>query len=160
MTEQHTKELQMWISRYFWRIEHWYDCLPHAAPLGESPVALASGTAAAELGFPINGSEFVTMWDQVADDKRSRLGDVCRRFHVRKLAGFGSAIRGSTHLKSDLDLLVEFEPQARIGFLALARLSDELASLFEVRVDLVPKDGLHPRIKDEVLAEAEVLFAA
>jgi hypothetical protein len=53
---------------------------------------------------------------------------------------------------------VEFESGARVGFLALARASRELSAIVGRRVDLVPQGGLKPLIRDEVLAEAEVLF--
>ena len=161
MTELQCQELRDWIGKNFWRVEHWYESLPEIVEsLDTSPLAQASGTAAAQLGFPVSGVDFVRVWDQVAAVKRSHLHELCKQFHVRKLAGFGSAIRGGTHPNSDLDLLVEFEPQAKIGFLALAGLTEALANLFEAKVDLVPKNGLHPGIRDEVLAEAEVLFAA
>lgn len=88
------------------------------------------------------------------------IGDVCRRYHLTELSLFGSAARGDAQPHSDLDLLVCFEPQARVGFLTLARLARELSELLDRKVDLVPKEGLNPRIRDEVLAEAEVLFAA
>lgn len=88
------------------------------------------------------------------------LADLCRRFHVRGLYLFGSAARGELRDGSDVDLLVEFEPDARVGFLALSRLQRELAALLKRPVDLVPKGGLKPLIRDEVLAEAEPLFAA
>jgi predicted nucleotidyltransferase len=89
-----------------------------------------------------------------------QLAEVCRRHHVRELAVFGSVARGQSRPDSDIDVLVEFEPDARVGFLALARLAHELTGLFRRKVDLVPKDGLKPRIRDQVLSEAEVLFAA
>lgn len=85
---------------------------------------------------------------------------LCRRHRVRELAVFGSAARGDARAGSDIDILVEFEPTARIGFLALAQLAQELEQLLGRKVDLVPKDGLKPRIRDAVLREAEVLFAA
>lgn len=161
MTESQCQDLRCWISKNFWRIDHWYESLPEVVESSDtSPLAQASGSAAAQLGFPVSGVDFVRAWDQVADVKRSRLHELCKQFNVRKLASFGSAVRGPTHAKSDLDLLVEFDPQARIGFIALARLTDALANLFEAKVDLVPKNGLHPRLKDEILAQAEVLFAA
>jgi predicted nucleotidyltransferase len=93
----------------------------------------------------------------VAQDK---LVDVCRRHQVRELSVFGSVARGDARPDSDIDVLVEFEPAARIGFIALSRLTRELAELFRRPVDVVTKRGLNPRIRDAVLAEAEVLFAA
>ena len=88
------------------------------------------------------------------------IADVCRRYRLSELSLFGSTARGDAQPLSDLDLLVCFEPQAHVGFLTLARLARELSVLLNRKVDLVPKDGLNPRIRDQVLAEAEVLFAA
>ena len=88
------------------------------------------------------------------------LNALCRKYEVRELALFGSAARGEQNAGSDLDFLVEFEPQARIGFLALSSLSRELSLLTHRRVDLVPKAGLKQTIRDEVLAEAQVIYAS
>ena len=57
------------------------------------------------------------------------LADLCRRHHVRNLAVFGSTVRGDDRPDSDIDLLVEFQPEARVGFLALGRLQRELSAL-------------------------------
>ena len=88
------------------------------------------------------------------------LGDLCRKYQVRELALFGSAARGNQTAGSDLDFLVEFEPQARIGFLTLSSLSRELSVLTHCPVDLVPKAGLKHTIRDQVLAEAKVIYAS
>lgn len=88
------------------------------------------------------------------------LAALCRRYSVRELSVFGSAARGESTPESDVDLLVEFEPQAHVGFLTLARMSRELSELLGRKVDLVPKGGLKPLIRNEILSEAEVLFAA
>ncbi|MCH8804684.1 MAG: nucleotidyltransferase family protein [Planctomycetes bacterium] len=89
-----------------------------------------------------------------------QLADVCRRHHVCELAVFGSAARGDAGPDSDIDVLVQFEPSARIGFIALSRLTRDLEVLFGRRVDVATKRGLNARIRDRVLAEAEVVFAA
>lgn len=86
--------------------------------------------------------------------------DLCRRYQVRELALFGSALRAYFRADSDIDLLVEFEPAATVSLLTLARLQRELADLIGRPVDLVPKRGLKPLIRDEVLGQAEVLYAA
>ena len=88
------------------------------------------------------------------------LVDFCKLHHVRELSLFGSAVRGDLRPDSDLDILVAFEQDARIGFLTLGRMARELADLLGRPVDLVPKDGLKPGIRAAVLAEAETLFAA
>ena len=91
--------------------------------------------------------------------RRDTIAELCRRYHVRELSLFGSALRSDFRAESDLDLLVEFEPGARTGLLTLAALGRELGDLLERNVDLVPKLGLKPSIRGDVLARAEVVFA-
>lgn len=83
----------------------------------------------------------------------------CRRNGIRRLDLFGSATRADFGPHSDIDLLVEFRPEAAIGFLALSRMQRELSDLFGRRVDLVPRGGLKPVIASSVLMEAEPLYA-
>jgi predicted nucleotidyltransferase len=90
---------------------------------------------------------------------RERITDFCHRNQVKSLALFGSVLRADFRSDSDVDLLVEFEPNARIGFLALGRMQRELAALLERPVDLVPKDGLKPLIRQDVLSSTEVIYA-
>src|SRR3990172_2447420 len=87
------------------------------------------------------------------------LTNFCRRYQVRELALFGSMLRQDYRSDSDVDLLVSFEPAARVTFLTLARMQRELEALLGRTVDLVPKDGLKPVIRDHVLATARVLYA-
>jgi len=94
----------------------------------------------------------------MAVDKQ-QMAALCRKHRIRRLAVFGSALREGFGPESDVDVLVEFQPGARVGFLALARAARELSAIFGRRVDLVPQGGLKPLVRDEVLAEAEVLFA-
>jgi len=84
---------------------------------------------------------------------------LCRRYHVRELALFGSAVREDFRPDSDIDLLIEFEPETKVGFMTLARLQRELSIVLGRRVDLVPKGGLKPIIRRSVLDSAEVLYA-
>lgn len=86
------------------------------------------------------------------------LAALCRKYQVRELALFDSAARAEQTAASDLDFLVEFEPSARIGFLALSGLSRELSALTQRPVDLVPKLGLKRTIRDQVLAEAKLIY--
>jgi predicted nucleotidyltransferase len=90
----------------------------------------------------------------------TKLKVLCQRNQVRELAVFGSALRDDFRPESDIDLLVEFLPDAEIGFLALARLQRELSVLFGRQVDLVPKGGVKPLIRQEILTSAKVLYAA
>jgi uncharacterized protein len=88
------------------------------------------------------------------------LAHVCRRYHVRELSVFGSAARGEMRPDSDIDLLVEFIPNAKADLFDYSGLMLDLTSLIGRRVDLVSKHGLKPLIRESVLKEARVLYAA
>jgi predicted nucleotidyltransferase len=88
------------------------------------------------------------------------LVELCRRYRVRELSVFGSAARGEMHPNSDIDLLVEFLPDAEVDLVDHAGLMLDLARLLGRRVDLVSKNGLKPLIRASVLEEARLLYAA
>jgi uncharacterized protein len=86
------------------------------------------------------------------------LAELCRRHHIRKLSFFGSVLRESFNRNSDIDILVEFEP-GHVPGLKLINIQDELSSLLGGReVDLVTPKFLNRRIRDKVLAEAQVQY--
>jgi hypothetical protein len=85
---------------------------------------------------------------------------ICRNYQVSELSVFGSYLSDDFRPDSDIDLLVEFAPDAEIGFLALARMGRELSGILHRPVDLVPKAGLKPKIRDEVLSGRKVVYAA
>ena len=87
------------------------------------------------------------------------LAEFCRRNHIRRLALFGSVLRDDFKLDSDVDVLVDFEPDAQIGFMALGRIQRELSELLKRKVDLVLRDGIKPIIRDAVLASAQDVYA-
>jgi predicted nucleotidyltransferase len=88
------------------------------------------------------------------------LAEVCRRYGVKELSLFGSAVRGETRPESDIDIMVEFEPGVRIGLIKFESLVEELELLARRRVDLVTKRGLKPWIRPHVLKDARVIYAA
>lgn len=90
----------------------------------------------------------------------SQIAEVCRRFEVRELSVFGSAVRGNMHPESDIDLLVEFAPDASIGLFEFSAMERALGELLGRKVDLVSKRGLKPRIRPYVLKDARVIYAA
>ena len=89
---------------------------------------------------------------------RQRIAEFCRKYHIRKLALFGSVLGDDFRPDSDVDVLVSFEPGQVIG-LRIVDIEDELARLFGRRVDLVSEKYLNHRIRDGVLATAEVQYA-
>ncbi len=90
---------------------------------------------------------------------RDRLAELCRRYHVRKLALFGSALRDDFRPDSDVDVLVEFEP-GRVPGLAFFRLQDELSRLIGRPVDLHTPAFLSRHFRDKVLREARELYVS
>lgn len=92
--------------------------------------------------------------------ERDRIAELCRRYQVRELSLFGSTARGEARPDSDIDLLVEFLPEATIDLVDYNSLMLELSRVLGRKVDLVSKKGLKPMIRDAVLAEARPLYAA
>lgn len=89
-----------------------------------------------------------------------RLAEVCVRHRITWLAVFGSVARGEARPDSDVDLLVEFVPGARVTYIDLEGAADELGAVFgRPRVDIARPKQLHWYIRDKVLAEARVLYA-
>ncbi len=74
-----------------------------------------------------------------------------KQYKVKTLGIFGSYVNGNQNEKSDLDILVEFEKP--IGLIAFNLLADNLSELLGVKVDLVMKSGLKPRISKHILSE-------
>lgn len=89
-----------------------------------------------------------------------KIREICRRYGVQELAIFGSAVGSEFGPESDIDLLVEFESDREVGFLTLAGMQRELSEILGRKVDLVPKGGLKPLIRQAILSSAEVLYAA
>lgn len=76
------------------------------------------------------------------------------QFSVKSISVFGSVMRDEARPGGDVDLLVEFDPDAAIGLFEFVRLKNELSRLLGIPVDLVTPDALHPALKDEILREA------
>ena len=92
---------------------------------------------------------------------KQKIADFCRRYHIRKLAVFGSALREDFRPDSDLDVLVEFEPEHTPGLIRLAGMEIELSALLGGRkVDINTPLCLSSFFRDEVLAEAEPVYVA
>jgi uncharacterized protein len=88
-----------------------------------------------------------------------QIAEFCRRHHVRKFMLFGSILRGDFRADSDVDVLVEFEPDHTPG-LAFFKMQEELSSLLGRNVDLNTPRCLSRHFRDDVLREAQVLYAA
>ena len=91
---------------------------------------------------------------------KQKLADFCKSNHVRKLALFGSVLRDDFGVESDVDVLVEFDTEYVPGLFGMARLESLLSVLFERKVDLRTAEDLSRYFRDEVVAHAEVQYAA
>ena len=91
---------------------------------------------------------------------KERVAEFCRRSHIRRLAFFGSVLRDDFGPDSDVDVLVEFEPGARVGLLRLAGMEIELGEILGRKVDLNTPGFLSDYFRDQVVAEAEVQYDA
>lgn len=91
---------------------------------------------------------------------RDAVSAFCREHRIRRLALFGSVLRDDFRPGSDVDVLVEFEPSARVGLLTLAGLELELGELIGQEVDLNTPGFLNRHFRDQVLSEAEVVYDA
>jgi len=82
----------------------------------------------------------------------------CQRNHIRKLAFFGSVLRDDFTPESDVDVLVEFKPGARVGLITLAGMEIELTRLLGRKAEMHTVKGLNPHFRDAVLEQAEVQY--
>jgi len=89
---------------------------------------------------------------------RRKLKQFCRRHHIRRLAFFGSVLRDDFGPESDVDVLVEFEPEHVPG-LSFFSMEEELSRILSRKVDLNTAGFLSPHFRDQVLAEARVEYA-
>ena len=87
------------------------------------------------------------------------LTEICRRYGVREMSLIGSAARGELRPDSDIDILVEFDPAANVGW-DFFRLEAELTAMFGRKVDLGTKRSLKPWVRGHALRNTRILFAA
>lgn len=92
------------------------------------------------------------------DIPKEQIAEFCRRNRIRRLALFGSVLGDDFTPDNDIDVLVEFEHDARVGLLGLASMEIELSELPGHKVDLNTPGFLSPYFRDEVVAKMEVLY--
>ncbi|HJU56991.1 MAG TPA: nucleotidyltransferase family protein [Pyrinomonadaceae bacterium] len=100
------------------------------------------------------------MRQQNVEIRKEEIADFCRRHHISRLSLFGSVLRDDFRSTSDVDVLVEFEPEHVPGLFGLARMERELSALLgDRKVDLRTPQDLSRYFRDEVMAMAEVQYA-
>jgi predicted nucleotidyltransferase len=95
---------------------------------------------------------------------RKKLAEFCRRWKIRELALFGSVLRDDFHPKSDVDLLVSFNPRAKVSLFDLVRMQNELKEIFGREVDLVERRAIEKSEnyirRKSILSNIKVIYAA
>lgn len=87
-----------------------------------------------------------------------RLAELCQRYSVSRLSLFGSVLRDDFHAGSDVDMLVEFDADAEVGYFAMMRLQEELTDMSGRQVDLRTPGELSRHFRTQVVREAMVLY--
>lgn len=86
------------------------------------------------------------------------IAEFCKRNYIRKLSFFGSVLRSDFRSDSDVDVLVEFDPEHVPGFFGLAHLERELSEILGKKVDLRTPQELSKYFRDEVVSSALVAY--
>ena len=94
---------------------------------------------------------------QIKYQLNQNLNQIKNEYQVKQLGIFGSYIRGEATESSDLDILVEFEPDANFGLFTFCELENYLSELLTIQVDLVMKDSLKPSLGQNILREVDYL---
>ncbi len=88
-----------------------------------------------------------------------KIASFCRHNRIRKLSFFGSVLRDDFSSESDVDVLVEFEPNTQVG-LQFFKMEQDLSEILGRKVDLNTPGFLSKYFREKVIAEAEVLYDA
>ncbi len=99
-------------------------------------------------------SEFVML-----DLPLEAIREYCATQPIRRLSVFGSAARDELTPESDVDLLVEYLPDAPVGYFAMSQHKMDFSEIVGRRVDLATPNSLSPYIRQAVLDSAELLYA-
>jgi predicted nucleotidyltransferase len=92
------------------------------------------------------------------DLSEDKIKDFCQHNRIRRLSLFGSVLREDFGPESDIDVLVEFEPETNVGLITLAGMEIELGQILGYKVEIHTVKGLNPHFRDEVLDQAEVQY--
>ncbi|MBE9176716.1 nucleotidyltransferase family protein [Synechocystis salina LEGE 06155] len=89
----------------------------------------------------------------IIDILKSILPQLTQQYKIKQMGLFGSYPRGEATPTSDIDILVEFEPDITFGLITYCQLENYLSEILGKKVDLVTKDSLKPHIGKNILRE-------
>jgi uncharacterized protein len=90
---------------------------------------------------------------------KDRIAEFCRRNHIRRLSLFGSVLRDDFTSESDVDLLVEFDPDHIPGLITLSGMEIELSEILGRKADFRTAEDLSPYFRQQVVEAAQVQYA-
>lgn len=90
---------------------------------------------------------------------RERIAEYCRRHRILRLSLFGSVLGDNFGPESDVDILVEFAPDAKVGLIRLSGMEIELSRILGRKADIRTAQDLSRYFREGVLAQAEVVYA-
>jgi len=90
---------------------------------------------------------------------KEKIENFCKKHHIQKLSLFGSVLREDFKTDSDVDVLVEFDPDHVPGLIRLTGMEFELSEIIGYKVDIRTAQDLSRYFRQEVLDSAEVQYA-
>ena len=124
---------------------------------GESAIITENGVAVARLVPCPEPPPPRKNLEEIKELLISQKPMIQQKYHVSELGIFGSYVRGEETDDSDIDVLVELSPEFQGGLWQFIELENYLSDLTGIQVDLVMKDGLKPRIGQQILEEVVYL---
>ena len=91
--------------------------------------------------------------DKIKKFLKKHEAELKEKYGVKEIGIFGSYIRGKQKKNSDVDILVEFYPNANMDLITFVEMEEYLSDLLGIKVDLVMKSALKPRIGKHILKE-------
>lgn len=96
--------------------------------------------------------------DSKFSELQNSLNELGKRYNIKKLSLFGSALKEDFSVNSDVDILIEFIAGKEPGYLEMARIQEELSKLFKREVDLKTENELSKYFRKDVLNEAKIEY--
>lgn len=90
---------------------------------------------------------------------KNKIRDFCRKYHVKKFSFFGSILTDKFGPDSDIDVLVEFEPNAHPNYFLLVDMENDLTKIFGRRTDVRTPNEISHYYRQQVLSEAKSIYA-
>ena len=92
-----------------------------------------------------------------------KIAEFCHKWQVIEFALFGSILRDDFRPDSDIDVMVEFHPEAHPTFSTLDQMEAELKTIFDRDIDLITRQGIKTGRnylrRHEILSSAQVIYA-